>query len=183
MEKLMLKTLVREPVKVVEDNPIATVEKALLARAWQEFKYYPRAAYQDQQATEMGKLLSELGIEPFTPESVKTYKAKALNAAKGWKRFTPFGDEYRWKRYELGALGTGVFHPHYLEPIPAFVLSHALEIKARLPYARFFVDAIADRHELERIRVVDPFLVVEHDGNEYYIDVWDEPKFEGRRIL
>ena len=29
----------------------------------------------------------------------------------------------------------------------------------------------------------DPFLVVKHGGQKFYLEVWEESKFEGRRTV
>jgi hypothetical protein len=74
----------------------------------------------------------------------------------------------------------------YAQPVPEHVLAKAVAIKKELPEAEFYVDQLA----------VDPFLVVTvaplpdpavnrptralDPETAAYVEVWDEPKFEGR---
>jgi hypothetical protein len=60
----------------------------------------------------------------------------------------------------------------YRGAIPEFALSRAVEIKERLPKARFYVE------ELTVDKRYDPFLIVACGRERFYIDVWDEPEFE-----
>jgi len=64
--------------------------------------------------------------------------------------------------------------------VPAHVLQKAIEIKRALPEVEIFVEHLSE--------TPDPFLVAKMTGEDgyswnahvYYIDVWDEPKFERR---
>lgn len=59
----------------------------------------------------------------------------------------------------------------YEQPIPEFVLDKALRIKERLPEVIFQVQHLNEPK-------ADPFLIA-HLGKEiYYIEAWDEPRFE-----
>jgi hypothetical protein len=61
----------------------------------------------------------------------------------------------------------------YRQPIPQFVLNKAVQIKKALPDVMFRVQHLNDAH-------ADPFLVAVRGDEVYYIDAWDEPKFEER---
>lgn len=63
----------------------------------------------------------------------------------------------------------------YDKPIPGFALQTALDLKAKCPYAEFFIQ------ELESFK--DPFLVAVIDKKPYYLEVWNEPQFEVKRTL
>ncbi len=65
----------------------------------------------------------------------------------------------------------------YQSPVPGFALATAKEIHLRVPQATFFIDEL----RLET-RERDPFLIVTGDGEEYYVEVWDEPKYEQKRM-
>lgn len=117
-------------------------------------------------------VLAKLEIEPFVQDTVERYKFEMLVYAAAEVRRQ---DEERhvepWARrgarWERGPI------QKYQAPIPEFALEKALQIKRECPEARFEIDAL---HV-----VPDPFLVVSlGDGRDgrYYIDVWDEPKFE-----
>jgi hypothetical protein len=67
----------------------------------------------------------------------------------------------------------------YRQPIPEFVLAKAIQIKKAFPDCSIFVESL-ETHP-------DPFLVVGIEGQKYcpllekyYVEVWAEPKFEGR---
>lgn len=64
----------------------------------------------------------------------------------------------------------------YVKAIPEFVVRKAIQIKEALPQVQIFVEELR--------RDPDPFLVICFEGEnyfeEYYVEVWEEPKFEGR---
>ncbi len=65
----------------------------------------------------------------------------------------------------------------YNEEIPLFVISKMRQIHELCPSAEFFVEKLeAD------IYLPDPFLVVTNPPvrQEFYVEVWDEPKFEAK---
>lgn len=99
------------------------------------------------------KAFEKLGFDPLDEKKVLAYKSTH-----------PFG--YSWERSTI---------EKYDSPIPDFALSRAIELKQELRQANF---------EIEYLRVnPDPFLVMVYGDKRYYIDVWDEPKFEGRRTV
>lgn len=63
----------------------------------------------------------------------------------------------------------------YKKPIPEFVLRKALQIKEKCPGVTFFVYELIKR---ERQINGDPFLAVCCGNDGYFVEVWDEPKFE-----
>ncbi len=75
--------------------------------------------------------------------------------------------KYAWVKTWLDA---------YKEPIPLFALSLATQVIELLPEAQFQVDSLVCEE-----RVLDPFLVMKYRDQLFYLDVWDEPRFEGRR--
>ena len=128
------------------------------------------------------RTLEELGIDPFLKEDVKEYKvSKARDLeAKVWADLqrragmdpasavevlvTSFvRATWRWTKLAK-----------YRGEIPEFALSRAVEIKERLPKARFYVE------ELMVDKRYDPFLIVACGRERFYIDVWDEPEFESQ---
>lgn len=60
--------------------------------------------------------------------------------------------------------------------IPHFVLNTAISIKEKMPGADLFVEGLIS-HERQ---LGDPFLCLQCAGNKYYLEVWEESKFEGR---
>jgi len=72
-----------------------------------------------------------------------------------------------WQKTELGK---------YDQAIPEFVLDKAIRLKEQLPDVRFHVMHLSDPK-------ADPFLVASlpnYDAEIYFIEAWDEPRFEGR---
>ncbi|TSC84436.1 MAG: hypothetical protein G01um101417_242 [Parcubacteria group bacterium Gr01-1014_17] len=64
----------------------------------------------------------------------------------------------------------------YSGPVPGFALATAKEIHQRVCGATFFIDEMI----VEKVQR-DPFLVVRGDGEEYYVEVWEEPGYEQKR--
>lgn len=64
----------------------------------------------------------------------------------------------------------------YQMAIPVHVLNKMIQIKERLPEAEFKIY----NYERNRSNAGDPFLWVSVAGWGHYIEVWDEPEFEGR---
>lgn len=69
----------------------------------------------------------------------------------------------------------------YHQPIPEYVLAKAVQIKEKMPECELYVEHLSDHP--------DPFLIVaagkarfswEKPQEHYYVEVWAEPKFEGR---
>jgi hypothetical protein len=66
----------------------------------------------------------------------------------------------------------------YASPVPGFALATAMEIHQRMSGASFFIDEmIMGETEVQK----DPFLVVRGDGEEYYVEVWDEPGYAQKK--
>jgi hypothetical protein len=56
---------------------------------------------------------------------------------------------------------------------PEFVKAKAKEIANLLPGARFTVEQLRSEK-----KIYDPFLIVSHVNENYYVEVWEEPEFE-----
>jgi hypothetical protein len=70
----------------------------------------------------------------------------------------------------------------YSQLIPDFALAHAVALKQVLPDARFGVNWLRQEDVYHpRLAIVDPFLTMVVGENCYYVDVWDEKDFEGRK--
>lgn len=61
----------------------------------------------------------------------------------------------------------------YARPVPEFVLEKAVRIKEALPQVEFYIQHLSDPKS-------DPFLIAAIGKEIYYIEAWDEPRFEGR---
>lgn len=63
----------------------------------------------------------------------------------------------------------------YEMPIPEFVLDKAIRIKEATPNVQFYIQHLSDPK-------ADPFLIATLNKEIYYIEAWDEPRFEGRAV-
>jgi hypothetical protein len=77
----------------------------------------------------------------------------------------------------------------YRKPIPEYALHTMVGLKKQLPQANFMVDHLeAEASLLERsysppkVYSGDPFLAMQYGSQTYYLEVWDEAKFEGKRL-
>ncbi len=79
--------------------------------------------------------------------------------------------QWRWRSFWL---------KDYTHPIPEFVLRKALQIKEACPTATFQVIELCKMSDVRESRQIDdPFLaVVDEHGQRFYVEVWNEPKFE-----
>jgi hypothetical protein len=126
-----------------------------------------------QAVSPLRDLLAKLEIEPLNLADVVRYQAEMiaelmLDPAYQRSRIDA-SHEYRFFHYwSEEKLST------YSEPIPEFVLSKAIQIKKANPEVQFFVQSIEGQP--------DPFLIaVLGNSDDYaFIEVWEEPKFEGR---
>ena len=84
----------------------------------------------------------------------------------------------RWDRENINS---------YNARVPEFALTRALEIKEALPEAWFAVETLhEERHGIQtefNPRPPDPFMVLRYGEVTLYLDVWNEPSFEGRRTV
>lgn len=85
------------------------------------------------------------------------------------RRFVNFSGPV-WEKTEI---------KRYSEPIPEFVIAKAVQIKQAYPECELWVESLTDHP--------DPFLIVGIPNGRayypptemYYVEVWEEPKFEG----
>lgn len=135
----------------------------------------------------LAKVLEELDIEILNADSVKTYQQVKINEAqnalgefRGMQRYywasTPL-DQKSWDRLGYHApfvesimLGSSSPSSPYSFPIPEFALRKAIQIRKEMPEVNFIVEQLTHNP--------DPFLVAVLNQERYYIEVWDEPKFE-----
>lgn len=134
--------------------------------------------------TPLRDALARLEIQTLNHADVVAYMReqmceRALTALADWTKADP--DPLRsWSSFNAPAwIPTEI--EKYKEPIPEFVINKAVQIKRELPDVKIFI-----RHLSEN---PDPFLEVHYGdvsewddktGERYFIEVWDEPKFEGR---
>jgi hypothetical protein len=109
------------------------------------------------------EVLVDLRIAPFSKRSVELYKAKKLREAQLQLK--------KEKNTEMEAHWRVILIQSYTEPIPETVLLKAIQLKEALPDVRLEIEQLS-------IAKPDPFLRASHNGQVFYVDVWDEPAFE-----
>lgn len=119
----------------------------------------------------LGRVLAELDIQPFSKISVEEYKTEQRKALR--QRLHITYDEVAWRTHRLAG---------YIMPVPEFVLAKAVQIAKKVPKAAFFVESLEVERDDGGSKDYDPFLVVRLERESYYIEVWDEPKFESQLI-
>ena len=138
--------------------------------------------------TELQMVLKSLEIQPLNAADVLAYQKERLIEQttanlKEWMKEIAEADALKWWRQFSGPAWRIAKIETYKQPIPEFVIAKAVEIKERLPECQIYIESL-ESHP-------DPFLIVgigatEYDQDKpkehYYIEVWDEPKFEGRVI-
>jgi hypothetical protein len=135
----------------------------------------------DSRIANLRRVLAELEIEALDTADVLQYKGeKMAEAVQAY--YQSMGslegrvpkyqdDEFGWRRRLLAK--SDLF-------VPDHVLQKAVEIKQRLPEVDFWVEDLT--------KSPDPFLIVGFKDpslewwceDALYLEVWDEPKFEGR---
>lgn len=124
----------------------------------------------------LGKTLLELDVEVLHPGSVIEYQVNEaarrtkqelnrLLTANQLERVFSWGfSAAKWEYTEISK---------YSEAIPEFVLNKAVGIKESCPDVKFYVHHLNDPK-------ADPFLVAVLGEEVYFVEVWEEPRFEGR---
>ena len=100
-------------------------------------------------------VLADLEIGIFDYDTVVAYQRDMIRKEGGFSA--------KWETLTIA---------EYNAPIPVDALNLANVIHAALPKAKFYVEYFN--------RAPDPFLIVEHEGAQAYIAVWDEPDFNGK---
>lgn len=64
--------------------------------------------------------------------------------------------------------------------VPEHVIEKAIQIKTEVPDAQFSIDVLQQQETRWAAprTLRDPFLIVTHGQEWFYVDVWEEPKFE-----
>lgn len=133
--------------------------------------------------------LAELGIEILNKSDVVIYMQerlvdRTLEIYDEWQKAKPeplsvwgYGQSFSGPSWEATPIAK------YREAVPEFVVNKAVQIKRAVPECEIFI-----RHLTED---KDPFLEItlgkaseynsDRNGSErYFVEVWEEPKFEGR---
>ena len=82
---------------------------------------------------------------------------------------------YRFTEWDWSSFGLGEASYRNI-PIPEFALATAVRVKESLPTAKLSIEILMANER----QLADPFLVMELAGQKFYLEVWNESKFEGR---
>ena len=158
-------------------------------------KLTDKVAQEDLTPTQLA--LQELGIEVLNRRDVFVYQRERViertmvgvakqmqelsqELVKAWMQGQASANELdRINRFS-GPAWTFQKISEYRQPIPEFVLAKAVQIKQRVPECEIYVCGLEDDP--------DPFLCVgdkkkyswAEPENIHYVEVWAEPKFEGK---
>lgn len=112
------------------------------------------------QSLELDVLETSAVINYQMEEASRLTKEKISDSFREWT--TGYFSPATWHRSMLS---------DYEKPVPEFVLDKAIRIKERLPEVVFHVQYISEPK-------ADPFLIASLGKEIYYIEAWDEPRFE-----
>jgi hypothetical protein len=184
--------LMSEIKKTVVDVPATDGYTTDLAQQAEELLGYTalKTAVASDKATDtkiLGRVLRSLDMEVLNVADVKAYQLQELRdlTKKMFDKWMATNEEVEtWHRFNGPCWMTHKIE-EYKQPIPSFVLNKAVQIKKALPDCEIFI------HQLEASP--DPFMVVrltaekQYDWGkhketveEYWVEVWDEPRFESR---
>jgi hypothetical protein len=128
-----------------------------------------------EQIGDLGKAL--LAIEIETLDTAHVLRYQHYEAARLNEELTTallHGNKlHNYLRWWTAAKWESTPLKDYSEPIPEFVVSKAVQIAEKFPKVEFYVQHLNQPK-------ADPFLVATLDREVYYIEAWDEPRFEGR---
>lgn len=167
-------------VRVKKLAPIATEKVEELAKKASNLLGYTRLAAQVVRPTTLSQVLFALEIQPFDAESVEAYKAdkvKELRVLRKMNKNIPSWRKGRvtisWKLMPIRG---------YTKAVPEFVLRKAVQLKEACPTVELFVDELQTKttYATAPRRDYDPFLVAKLGEEVFWIEVWDEKKFENK---
>jgi hypothetical protein len=163
----------REPLLSAEEITTNELSAELGAKASKVFGYktlsteLSKKEKSDKVKAFVAKAFAEIGFEPLSTDKVIEYKD-------WYSRKYSYSNDYptvtvRWE---------AVWLQNYTSPVPEFALSRAVELKEKFPTANFAIE-----HPVLDSVMSDPFLVMAYEGEVFYLEVWEEPAFEGRRTV
>jgi len=132
--------------------------------------------------TSLQTVLKELEIDILLSSDVSHYKKERLieetvvrmktwmkTAAEADSPSAFFGPDWHEDKIE-----------NYHQPVPEFVLAKAIQIKKAFPECQIFIESLRDNPDpFLLVTIPDPRSPYYTPKEKYYIEVWEEPKFEG----
>lgn len=171
------------PTRIVPNSvPQSSVSPRRMTRAQITRRAAPASTLSEENKKLAVEALDILGYEGLAlhganllGEVLRCLEIEILDANEVEKYMASITGDRKWDWIPLNEYSANVWSQNqtriYSAPIPQFVLRKAIQIRRTLPNVTFFVrTAFGDP---------DPFLWagVRH-FDSYYIEVWDEPKFE-----
>lgn len=150
-------------LKPYTDRSVAKYKARLLFNKWMEALVY-QLAWLGMAALGVAAVLKWNNGYVFLFTCAMVLAAIVLSCAT-WAGLRPIA--WEWSR---------VYLSDYNAAIPAHVLANAVMLKRVFPNASFMVEVF---QQSAKERDPDPFLVLQADGCEAYVGVWDEPTFKG----
>src|SRR6266700_7456749 len=176
--------LVRKEVKFPEVTEATLNEKvATDARAYLGYQFGERRnteviekVTRREQLIKVQSILKSCEVTPLDEASVLRYQS-ALRTSR--QRRVHFGSHrWRWRTVDIS---------EYKAEIPQFALARATEVARKLGKRMPALKKNFTISELHRTRMArpdpDPFMVLQVLGHNFYLDVWHEPDFEGRKTV
>ena len=166
----------REPITAVLEWSEPCVSLAAEAQEVLGYKVLQTRQQEPEKQSVLQLALAQAGIETLNAEQVKTYQTERL-VERTKEMFQAWLKNPERMFWGPGWDKTAI--DKYQQPIPEFVLNKAIQIKKAMPEVRIYVEHLSEHP--------DPFLVVatkhesyDFDAEQFYVEVWAEPKFEGK---
>lgn len=168
------------PAPSLNDESIALGQKAEEVLGYSALKKANSACVETAEL-QLAHGLKVIGVEILNLADVKRYQFEHMrDVAK--RKFAEWLNSSDLNTFYCPAWGLSKIS-EYREPVPQFVLNKAIQIKEAVPQCDIFIEYLNESP--------DPFLVAQirkekiydwgkcHEVVEsYYVEVWDEPKFE-----
>jgi hypothetical protein len=156
--------------KILSVRPVGNVDLSIADLAAEILGYNVKEVKEEHEQVvvlpTLRAALAELEIEILNERDVARYKMEKRHASEKAKA----GD---FPQREVLLFWQDTPIDRYRKPIPEFVLNKAIQIKRAVPEVTISIEELDENP--------DPFLVVNIGYKEkYYIEVWEEPGFEGR---
>jgi hypothetical protein len=162
--------------------PVIIPEPTIMEEAKEVLGYgRERTITKPERVSTLAAKLADLDIDTLNQSDVVRYQcemaAEKFLEPEFHRELASGGTYYRWHLTVWDRTEISQYH----EPIPEFVLNKAIQIKRAIPEVELFVEYLEMRS--------DPFLLAklgqgkkgsDWDADWEYIEVWAEPKFEGR---
>jgi len=141
-----------------------------------------------EEKPQLAQALAQLGIEILDHQDVLTYMSERLctrtqEMLGSWAATNPAISSWGSGEYFMGPSWEKTAISKYKEAIPEFVVNKAAQIKRALPECEVWIRHLTeDRDPFLEVTLgkADEWSAAGNGSERYFVEVWDEPKFEGR---